>query len=166
MDTLLRVLTRWIAKNVVSEDVFEGLLSTGGATISATFSCSLRWNSIWSIDRSGSCRFELYTWTSKLRIDTTTILLLRLLLLLRHPFNGLFPGQPGLAGSRKVNHSGFYWSKRWWGGSGISLTICKSFAPRSRQITTPAPHHSVFYRPGALPATQPTASKHWRHTVA
>jgi len=33
-------------------------------------------------------------------------------------------------------------------------------APRSRQITTPAPHHSVFYRPDALPATQPTASKH------
>ena len=25
----------------------------------------------------------------------------------------------------------------------------------------PAPHHSVFYRPDALPATQPTASKHW-----
>jgi len=23
----------------------------------------------------------------------------------------------------------------------------------------PAPHHSVFYRPDALPATQPTASK-------
>ena len=39
------------------------------------------------------------------------------------------------------------------------LGICKS-APRSRQITTPAPHHSVFYRPDALPATQPTASKH------
>jgi len=42
------------------------------------------------------------------------------------------------------------------------LGICKS-APRSRQITTPAPHHSVFYRPDALPAAQPTASKHWRH---
>jgi len=26
----------------------------------------------------------------------------------------------------------------------------------------PAPHHSVFYRLDALPATQPTASKHWR----
>jgi len=35
-------------------------------------------------------------------------------------------------------------------------------APRCRQITTPAPHHSVFYRPDALPAAQPTASKHWR----
>ena len=48
-------------------------------------------------------------------------------------------------------------------GSGISWAICKS-APRSRQITMPAPHYSVFYRPDALPAAQPTASKHWRHT--
>ena len=47
-------------------------------------------------------------------------------------------------------------------GSGISWAVCKS-APRSRQITMPAPHHSSFlYRPDALPATQPTASKHWR----
>jgi len=30
-------------------------------------------------------------------------------------------------------------------------------------ITMPASHHSVFYRPDTLPATQPTASKHWRH---
>ena len=28
--------------------------------------------------------------------------------------------------------------------------------------STPAPHHSVFYRPDALPAAQPTVSKHWR----
>ena len=41
--------------------------------------------------------------------------------------------------------------------SGISWAICKS-APRPRQTTTPAPHHSVFYRPDALPAAQPTAS--------
>jgi len=47
-------------------------------------------------------------------------------------------------------------------GSGISWVICKS-APRSRQLTTPTPHHSVFYRPDALPAAQPTASKHRRH---
>jgi len=47
-------------------------------------------------------------------------------------------------------------------GSGISWAVCKS-APRSRQIAMPAPHHSVFYRPDALPAAQPTASKHWRH---
>jgi len=44
-------------------------------------------------------------------------------------------------------------------GSGIIWAICKS-ASRPRQITMPASHHSVFYRPDALPATQPTASKH------
>ena len=44
-------------------------------------------------------------------------------------------------------------------GSGISWALCKC-APRSRQITMPAPQHSVFYRPDALPVTQPTASKH------
>jgi len=42
------------------------------------------------------------------------------------------------------SHSGFYWSKRWWGSSGISWTICKSFAPRFRQITMPVHHHSFF----------------------
>jgi len=39
------------------------------------------------------------------------------------------------------------------------LAICKC-ASHSRQITTPAPHHSVSYRPDALPAAQPKASKH------
>jgi len=47
-------------------------------------------------------------------------------------------------------------------GSGINWAIWKS-APRSRQITTPAPHHSVFYSLDALLAARPTASKHWRH---
>jgi len=28
------------------------------------------------------------------------------------------------------------------------------------QTTTPTSHHSVFYRPDALPDAQPTASKH------
>ena len=47
-------------------------------------------------------------------------------------------------------------------GSGIIWAICKS-APCSRQITMPAPHHSDFYRPDALPAAHPAASNHWRH---
>jgi len=49
-------------------------------------------------------------------------------------------------------------------GSGISWAVCKS-APHSRQITMAAPHHSFFYRPDALPAAQPTASKHWRQIL-
>jgi len=35
-------------------------------------------------------------------------------------------------------------------------------APWPRHVTMPASHHSVFYRPDALPAVQPTVSKHWR----
>ena len=49
--------------------------------------------------------------------------------------------------------------------SGISRAICKC-APRSREIATPAPNHSDFYRPDALPAAQPTASKLWRHILS
>jgi len=37
-------------------------------------------------------------------------------------------------------------------GSGTSWAICKS-APRSRQITMPAPHHSVFT--GRMPFLPP-----------
>jgi len=39
-------------------------------------------------------------------------------------------------------------------GSGISWAICKS-AHRSRQKTTPAPHHSVFYTAGRMPFLPP-----------
>ena len=55
--------------------------------------------------------------------------------------------------------------QRWWGGIGISWTVCKLFALCSRQITMPAPHHSDFYGLDALPDTQPTASKHWRQKI-
>jgi len=81
-----------------------------------------------------------------------------------HPFNGPWSGIPRWAGTRKVKPIRILLKQETMSGSGISWAICKS-APRSRQITTPAPHHSVFYRPYALPATQPTVSKHWRQIV-
>ena len=74
----------------------------------------------------------------------------------------LFPGLPRWAGPRKVKPIWILLEQEIVSGTGISWAICKS-APRSRQITTPAPHYSVFYRPDALPAAQPTVSKHWRH---
>jgi len=43
-----------------------------------------------------------------------------------------------------------------WDDSGISWTICKS-APRSRQITTPATHHSVFT--GRMPFMSPNQQR-------
>ena len=73
----------------------------------------------------------------------------------------LCPGLPGWAGTRKVKPMWISLKQETVGGIGISWAICKS-APRSRQITMPAPHHSVFYRPDALPAAQLTASRHWR----
>ena len=70
----------------------------------------------------------------------------------------LCPGLPGWAGTRKVKPIWILLKQETVSGSGISWAICKS-APRSRQITMPAPHHSLFYRPDALPAAQPTVSK-------
>ena len=72
----------------------------------------------------------------------------------------LCPGLPGWAGTRKVNPTWILLQQETVSGNGIRWAICKS-APRSRQITTPAPHHSVFFT--GLPAAQPTASKHWRN---
>jgi len=63
-----------------------------------------------------------------------------------------FPGLPGWAGTRKVKPIWILLKQETVSGSGISWAVCKS-APRCRQITMPAPHHSVFYRPDALPAT-------------
>jgi len=76
-------------------------------------------------------------------------------------FTALFPGLPGWAGTRKAKPIWILLKQETVSGSGISWAICKS-APSSRQITMPAPHHSVFYRSDALPAAQPTMSKHWR----
>ena len=78
-----------------------------------------------------------------------------------HPFNGPFSGTTRVGRYQKgKTNLDFTEARETVSGSGISLSsICKS-APRSRQITMPAPHHSVFYRLDALPAAQPTASKH------
>ena len=86
-------------------------------------------------------------------------------LLLLLPFNGLFSRTIWVSRYQKGKTNLDFTEQETVGGSGISWAICKS-APRSRQITTLAPYHSVFYRPDALPATQPTASKHWRQIAA
>jgi len=73
-------------------------------------------------------------------------------------------GLPWWAGTRKVKP---VWillkQERNNGWSSISCrAICKC-APHPRQIPATAPHHLIFYRPDAVTAFQPTASKHWRH---
>jgi len=76
----------------------------------------------------------------------------------------LFPSLPGWAGTRQVKPIWNLLKQETVSGSGISWAICKS-APRSGQIITPSPQHSIFYRLYALPATQPTVSKHWRQLI-
>ena len=56
----------------------------------------------------------------------------------------LFPGLPRWAGTRKVKPIWILLKQETVSSSGIRWVICK-FAPHSRQITTPAPHRSVFY---------------------
>jgi len=74
-----------------------------------------------------------------------------------------FPGLPRWAGTRKVKPIWILLKQETVGGSGISWAICKS-ASCSRQITSRAPHRSSFLQ-DALPATETTASKHWRQEM-
>ena len=86
------------------------------------------------------------------------------LLLLLHPFNGLFSTTTCVSQQRKGKTSLDLNEARdddgVLGCNGISWNICKQSAPYSRQITTPTLHHSILYRPDALPDAQPTMSKH------
>ena len=78
-----------------------------------------------------------------------------------HTFNGPFSGTTQVSryqkGKTNLDFTEARDSEWQWHQLGHML-VCTSL-----QTTTPAPHHSGFYRPDALPAAQPTASKHWRH---
>ena len=68
-------------------------------------------------------------------------------LLVLHPFNDLFSRTTWVSRYQKGKTSLYLNEARddgVLGCSGISWAICKQSAPRSRQITTPTPHHSVF----------------------
>ena len=56
----------------------------------------------------------------------------------------LFPGLPKWAGTRKAKAIWILLKQETMSGNGISWNICKS-APRSRQITMPAPHVKISY---------------------
>jgi len=68
----------------------------------------------------------------------------------------LFPGLPRWAGTRKVKPIWILLKQEIVSGSGISWAMCKS-ASRSRQITMPAPHHSVFR--GRMPFLLPNQQR-------
>ena len=63
-------------------------------------------------------------------------------------------GLSGSAGTRKVKPICILLKQKTVSDNGISWGICKS-APLSRQITMPAPHHSVFLQAGC-PSCRPT----------
>ena len=70
------------------------------------------------------------------------------------PFNGQFPGEPGLAG--------VYWSKGWWRWWWqLDYWNYKSWKAPVKS-SPPTNQHAMFYRLDALPVTQPTVSKHWK----
>ena len=66
------------------------------------------------------------------------------------------PGLPAWAGTRKVKPICILLKQETVSGSGIS---CTSLQTGNHASTPPL----SSYRPDALPAAQPTASKHWRH---
>ena len=79
-----------------------------------------------------------------------------------HPFNGPFSGTTQVSRYQKgktnldfteARDSGWQWHQL--GHKQVSTLL-------QADNHTPAPHRSVFYRPDALPAAQPTVSKHWR----
>ena len=80
-------------------------------------------------------------------------------LLTKHTYvhlTALCPGLPRWAGTRKVKPIWILREQETVSGSGISWVVCKS-ASLSRQITMPAPHHSVFT--GRMPFLPPNQQR-------
>ena len=72
------------------------------------------------------------------------------------PFNGPFSRTTQVSRYQKGKPIWILLKQETVSGSGISWAICKS-APRSRQITTPVPHHSVFT--GRMPFLPPSQQR-------
>ena len=84
--------------------------------------------------------------------------------LLLQPFNGLFSRTTWVSRYQKSKTNLDFTAARdseWqWHQLG-HMQVCTSLQTENHANTPPL----VFYRPDALPATQPTASKHWRHQI-
>jgi len=78
-------------------------------------------------------------------------------LLLLHPFHSLFSRTTWVSRHQKGKSFQILLEQEMMGGSDISWTICKSFAPRSRQITMPVPHHWAFT--GRMPFLPPNQQR-------
>ena len=79
-----------------------------------------------------------------------------------HPFNGRFSATPGeryQKGKTNLDFTEARDSEWQWYQLG-HMQVCTSLQTDNHTGTPPL----FFYRPDALPATQPTTSKHWRQT--
>jgi len=79
-----------------------------------------------------------------------------------HPSNGPFSGTTQVSRYQKGKTSLDFTEARdseWQWHQPGRMQVYTSLQTNNHAST----HHSVFYRPDALPAAQPTASKHWRH---
>jgi len=95
---------------------------------------------VWKCRAQGPCITSLHK-RGTFRRHTIT------LLLLIHPFNGLFSRTTWVSQYEKGKTSldlNEAIDDGVRGCSGISWTMCKQSAPRSRQITERTPHHSIF----------------------
>ena len=81
-----------------------------------------------------------------------------------HILRPLFQDYLGKPVPERQKHSGFYWSKRWWGGSSISWTISALFALRSRQISHISTPSLNFLWAGSS-SCRPTISVDCRRTL-
>jgi len=74
-------------------------------------------------------------------------------------FSGLFSRTTWVSRHQRGKPLWILMKQEMIGGNGISWTICKSFAPRSRQMILPVPHHSVFnFVQAGCPSCRPTNS--------
>ena len=98
-------------------------------------------------------RISVFGHVARLDVDTPANMALQLHTHTHtRPFNGPLSRTTRLAGTRKVKPIWILLKQETVSGSDISWATCKS-ASRSRQITTPAPHHSVFT--GRMPFLPP-----------
>ena len=83
-----------------------------------------------------------------------------------HPFNGPFSRTTQMSRYQKGKTNQDFTETRdseWqWHQLG-HMQVCTSLQTDNHASTPP--HHSVFHRPGAFPAVQPTASKHLMHLL-
>ena len=100
---------------------------------------------VWSVDSGGprELRIRWGAFTCRVRGSFVGDISLPIVNTLTR-LTALCPGLPGWAVTRKVKPIWILLKQEIVSSSGISWAICKS-APRSRQITTPASRHSVFF---------------------